>query len=166
MNGWCCALWSELGKELSEIKTKQLNKLIKKGIPRSTFAQVFSVMNRIGAFCPVCGSKATNPSENVAQKQQETEPPKKISKVPPAVKCPPCRGTGLVGDGLNCMTCLGTGTLTIDNPNRSRYDGSFAEEQQAKMDAVTKKITEKESEIAKNPKPIREDATPEAIKNL
>jgi hypothetical protein len=59
------------------------------------------------------------------------------------------------------MTCLGAGVLDRSNPSRAKFDPVYAEEQAEKMERTNRKIVEKESEIQKNPKPLREDAKPE-----
>lgn len=162
---WCCAQWIDLGTELAEQKVLALDKLLKKGIPRSTFSTIYRTLEGIGNFCPFCGGKiSTTPQGKI-----ETNPPpvaKPVSKAAPTIKCPPCRGTGKVGEGLNCMTCLGEGVLDRSNPNRVSFDPVLAEElgeKLAKVDAQRSKVV-KQEEV--NPQRLREDATPEAVKNL
>ena len=157
---WCCQTWLDLGPELSELKVKSLDKLLKRGIPRSTFSPVFRIIEGMTNFCPLCGTKInTNATAPVAEKVKEEVKPF-ISKVPSTIKCPPCRGTGMVGDGLTCMTCLGEKVLGKDNPHRRQFDPSFAEEEAEKLEHNNRRIAKIEAEIQKNPKPLREDAKP------
>lgn len=168
---WCCQTWVDLGQELSDEKRKSLQKLIAKGIPRSTFSPISRILESISNFCPMCGCKiggstVTEVVNQVSVTDSSAKPknaPSKetVSASPPTIKCPPCRGKGTVSDGVNCMTCLGTGVLDKGNPHRRQYDPVFNAEFTEKMDKITSKIVEKEKEIEKNPQPLRDDAKPE-----
>lgn len=161
MSSWCCVAWRDLGIELAEQKTVALDKLLKRGIPRSTFSPIYRILEGIGNFCPLCGT-SLNESVQAAPKKPEKvrlpEPPP--STVPDVIKCPPCRGTGQIS-GCNCLTCLGEGKLDKSNPMRAQFDANFRREQAEKMERVTNKIVDKSAEIEANPKPLREDAKPE-----
>jgi hypothetical protein len=154
---WCCAQWIDLGQEMADAKVLSLEKLLKKGIPRSTFSSIYRILEGVGNYCPCCGTSLST----TAPKQKEQVAPPPVSKVSPSIKCPPCRGTGKVGDGLNCMTCLGLGVLDKSNPSRAKYDPVYAEEINSKLEENNRRIVNVEKEIQKNPKPLRDDARPE-----
>lgn len=162
MSNWCCQTWVDLGPELSGMKVAQLEKLLKRGIPRSTFSPIFRIIEGMVNFCPLCGSQIQQISSSVPAPHKEHIVSKPIeSNVPQNIKCPPCRGTGKVGDDLNCMTCFGTGLLDKTNPHRKQFDSKFAEEESARMEENERRKARIEAEIKKNPKPLREDAKPE-----
>lgn len=162
-NGWCCQTWIDLSDELASAKLTALDKLIKRGIPKSTFSPIYRMLEGLATYCPLCGSRITKgvvtQNEVPVVGNPTTPAPKPLS--PSTVKCPPCRGSGHVSDGVNCMTCLGAGVLDKSNPNRATFDPVYAEELAGKMESVTQRIVVKESEIEKNPQPLREDARPE-----
>jgi hypothetical protein len=160
---WCCQTWRDLGEELAELKMSSLDKLVKRGIPRSTFSPVYRILEGLTTFCPLCGSPISTQLSIKSEIKKENGVPSlpKVSSVPATIKCPPCRGTGQVGAGLNCMTCLGTGVLDKSNPMRQKFDPKFAEELAEKMELLNSKILKKTAEIEKNPKPLREDAKPD-----
>lgn len=162
---WCCCTWLDLCQELAEMKVAQLEKLLKRGIPRSTFSPVFRLIEGIGNFCPNCGTQiGTKLEENVGslpEVPKKRVEPESVSKTPPLIKCPVCRGTGKVGDDLNCMICLGQGQLDKSNPHRANYDQAYSEELAEKMAENERKKEKIAEEIRKNPKPLREDAKPE-----
>lgn len=158
---FCCVAWADLGKELALQKEESLNKLIKRGIPRSTFSPIYRILEDITNFCPLCGSDLKKDSKQKETKATETkQDPVFISNTPVTIKCPPCKGSGTIS-GVNCLTCLGTGLLDKSNPMRGRFDPEFSKEQSEKLEFLTSKIVEKEVEIRANPKPLREDAKPE-----
>lgn len=164
---FCCVAWKDLGVELAEQKIVALDKLIKRGIPRSTFSPIYRILEGITNHCPMCGASLNGSVQSAPKKPEKVRLPEPLkSTVPDTIPCPPCKGTGQTGQDCNCMTCLGSGVLDKSNPMRSRFDGNFAKEQADKLERVTSKIVEKSSEIEANPQPLREDAKPENWRNI
>jgi len=163
---WCCQVWLDLGKEMAEAKLVSLDKLIKKGIPRSTFAPIYRILEGIDHACPLCGCRLA--VGGAVPKPTPAAPiaPKTVSKVPATIPCPPCKGTGKVGDGISCSTCFGEGKLDKSNPFRKSFDKAFREELAGREVAINENIVKKNAEIEANPQPLRDDAKPEAWQKL
>lgn len=163
MSNWCCQTWRDLGDELAIQKITSLDKLLKRGIPKSTFSPIYRILEGITNFCPLCGESLNAPVESKPKKRENVQVKSEpiVSTVPDTIKCPPCKGTGRVGDGLNCMTCLGVGKLDKANPHRAEWDAQYAKELAEKMERNNQKIALIEKELKSNPKPLREDAKPE-----
>jgi len=156
---WCCQTWLDLGPELSELKVKSLDKLLKRGIPRSTFSPVFRLIEGMTNYCPLCGTRISSSEPLLPVKKEAPKPP--VSNTPPSIPCPICRGTGRVGGDANCMTCLGSGKLTKANPNRKSYDKEYAKELADQMDGKEEARAKLEKKLRDNPQPLRDDAKPE-----
>jgi len=161
MSNWCCQTWIDLGPELAGMKVAALEKLLKRGIPKSTFSPIFRIIEGMTNFCPLCGTQIDMNVNVAVPKKEKTPVAPVVSTVPDSIKCPICRGTTKVGAGLNCMTCLGTGKLDKSNPHRKTFDSQYAEEEAEKMERNERARAKLEEEIRKNPKPLREDAKPE-----
>jgi hypothetical protein len=160
MSHWCCETWKDLSPELAGLKVASLEKLMKRGIPKSTFSPVFRLIEGMTNYCPLCGTQINHSTHVSSQKQSVVIKPVE-SKIPPTIKCPICRGTGKVGGDSNCMTCLGAGVLDKSNPHRKTFDADYAKEMADKMEEKDRERAKLEEELRKNPKPLRDDAKPE-----
>ncbi len=133
---YCCCVWESLSKELKEAKVDELEQVT--GVPKSVFAPVYKVLDKMGTFCPVCGSGLTSD----AVKQQPTPklvrtPELDVVPVKPVarIKCPYCKGQGLIGEDKNgieikCARCLGQGYHdhnTMNEMNSPKLDPERAQ---------------------------------------
>lgn len=116
---YCCVTWQELGPELADAKLRDIEKLISDSkLPRSVFASVFKVLERVLQYCPVCGSniEASTPSVIASVEAPIATPIVQKAKEPVTKrsKCPRCAGRKSFGkddQGVNikCMHCHGLG---------------------------------------------------------
>jgi hypothetical protein len=114
---FCCVTWETLNQELREAKEVELSEM--QGVPKSVFAPVYRVLEKMYRFCPVCGTGLTEdavkaPSPKILSGGSRTgkfeaEVPKKLRP-----KCAYCKGAGKIGEDKNgidikCARCLGQG---------------------------------------------------------
>lgn len=114
---YCCCTWETLGTELADAKLLEIEAMISdKGLPRSVFAPVIKVLEKLQNYCPVCGSNLSGvdiPPQTlipvatpIVQKNKEP-----ITK---RIKCPKCNGKKSFGKDdqgivIRCMHCHGMG---------------------------------------------------------
>ena len=117
----CCITWIELGPELVQIKTDEVESLIKeKSLPRSLFASVIRVLNAMANYCPVCGD-CLNPELTPKAKAQHQAALREVAQQVDNTQvsvldqiCRACNGKKMLGIDKNkvpiqCMNCHGEG---------------------------------------------------------
>lgn len=119
----CCCTWTELGPELVQTKTNEVESLIKtKELPRSIFAAVIRVLNTMANYCPSCGAclnpelKPQAKQHQAALREVENQVTEQPSLAPVRKRCAACAGKGILGRDQNkvdirCMKCHGAGTF-------------------------------------------------------
>lgn len=113
---YCCCTWETLGTELADAKLLEIENLITdKGLPRSVFASVIKVLEKLQSYCPVCGSCLTEPVASTNSQIVATPIVSKAKEpVTKRVKCPRCNGKKTFGKDdqgvtIRCMNCHGMG---------------------------------------------------------
>lgn len=117
----CCVTWQELGPELVQHKTNEVEHLIKdKELPRSLFASVIRVLNDMANYCPSCGAclnTELQPKAKVHQaalREVEAQVDDKPTYSTVKKRCAACGGKKILGRDKNqvdikCMKCHGEG---------------------------------------------------------
>lgn len=119
---FCCVQFKAIWPELVDLKKKELKKLEKRGIPRSTFASVYAILDAEITGCPICAQPKENPEpdkvieshkpEEKQEKPEERPVPKDLQ-----IKCVGCNGTGWhkgkPETKTKCARCKGSSRLTL-----------------------------------------------------
>lgn len=142
---YCCVTYRELAPELIQVKTNEIEGLIKeKGLPRSVFASVIRVLNNMTQYCPVCGSGIDAPQvfKDFSAGDKRTDAPRtETVKTVDSAPCRQCGGRGILGKDSNgivikCIRCHGSGKM--DNSNRITIDQATKDAQSKVADIRTK----------------------------
>jgi RNA polymerase subunit RPABC4/transcription elongation factor Spt4 len=116
---YCCCTWETLGVELADAKLAEIEALIAdKGLPKSVFASVFKVLDKLQNYCPVCGSNLSGCVEAPIVPSLLPVATPIVHKAPEPTtrraKCPKCNGRKSFGKDdqgivIRCMHCHGMG---------------------------------------------------------
>jgi len=129
---WCCVTWEALAPELRDMKEAEISQLIEdKGIPKSTFAQVFKILDGMTNCCAYCGGSSNEEAPTV-QPTAKLRTPVTPKESRPTVFCAACAGTGKAGGDkrstIKCISCHGKGMRDGSNTMSEPLTGDKQDE--------------------------------------